>query len=193
MLLEGPLDMTLPVSNKKSPRFLRIANRLARIGAGAELFLAETGHPRDVWELLRLEADDCPMTFHLRALGSTRTANALREALGEPGTSACFDIGPLRVVLSGALGERDPWAAAPPPGRVPTAWLAAIAATAARAALHALSQNPQLDEPTQRLLWVAHAAGAAVDRHARLRPAPRTRSEPPRVAALHPGRTTDPR
>lgn len=184
--------MTLPVTAKKAPRTMLLANRLARIGAGAELFLAETGHPRDVWELLRLEASDCPMTFHLRALGSTRTANALREALGEPGTSACFDIGPLRVVLSDALGERDPWAAAPPPGRVATAWLAAIAATAARAALHALSKNPQLDEQTQRLLWVAHVAGAAVDRHARLRPAPRTRAESPRVACLHPGHTDQP-
>ncbi len=172
-------------SKPKPAAAARIAMRLARIGACAELFLAETGHPRDVWELLRIEADDgAEPLYRMRALGSTRTANALREALGEPGTAACFAVGPSRVVLEGALAERDPWAAAPPPGRVPTAWLAAIAATTARAALHAVGRDPHLDGPTLRLIWLARAAGAAVDRHARLRPAPRNRNAPPRVASL---------
>ena len=146
---------------------------MARVGACAELWLSETGHPRDIWAEIELVPETADV-FRLVPCHGEESALELADALGGAGTRERHAIGPVTVIMTASLLQPDPWSG--PPRSLPLSlpWIATIAARAAQAVLEDIGARRRLQRETLPLVWLARAAAAALDRRARLREAPRS-------------------
>jgi len=169
-----------------TPVPLRIAARMARAGACAEMWLIETGHARDIWAEIELEfgADGI---VHLVPCHGEESALELVDTLGAAGTRRRHCVGPITLAMPESITVGDPWAGPQRATALPLPWLAALVAASAKAVLEDIGAQRRLRREMLPLVWFARAAAATLDRRARLRAAPRVGDPGPRrnVVNLH--------
>jgi hypothetical protein len=169
-----------------TPIPLRIAARMARAGACAEMWLIETGHPRDIWAEIDLEfgPDD---VVHLVPRHGEESALELVDTLGAAGTRRRHGVGPITLAMPESITVGDPWAGPQRATPLPLPWIATIVAAAAKTVLEDIGAQRRLRREMLPLVWLARAAAATLDRRARLRAAPRVADPAPRrnVVNLH--------
>lgn len=165
---------------------LRIAARMARAGACAEMWLTETGYANDAWSEIGLVVEP-DGTVRLLPEHGEESAVELLDALGCAGARTRHDIGPVAVAMPESLTRDDPWSRPRRPLPLPLPWTAAIGGAAAHAVLADIAAHRRLRHEILPLVWLARACTACLDRRARLRAAPRLADATPRrnVVTLH--------
>jgi len=156
------------------PSSLGVAAHMARVGACAEVFLTEAGHPCDVWADLDVQPGKSHGEFILLARHGEESASEVIDALGGAGSRTHHPIGPVHLAMHPLLIRSDPWAPQPGSAPLPLAWIAAVAASAARTVLDGLAATRRVQPQHLPLVWLARSAGAILDRGARFCDAPRT-------------------